>query len=421
MRRRLLGWLAALSLTVSTGCDNVQWGGADLAIVPPPPKGTTATGTTVTLEGERIPNGPILYYVRLVGNGGTIVPIGEIAGDSLRPLRPTRSWENFGERFIAEFLRHGTEFALYHNGMRAGTYVVQGASVPDASVCPRLPVGTGSLELRSGADSATEFLALAKTQAPEVRNGIGGAIPPTRGMQVVGPILAERMLRARRAPLPGNWQRAMAQLKPFPLAGAADPGFAATFLVDDTLGPGFDDVGYSLFFVAIPQGQVGYDTAFVQFHPYERGGKAAPRVVDYLDWNRDGQVELLLQVFGTNQTWFEAVGQGGTRGWHRIFHDRCAPAPPTTPEPQPVATPEAGRAEPARPPAEAAPTGGTPAGSSPATAKQAAPQTRAAPQGRAAPAAGTPAAAAPPRPAPKPRQPPPLLGRPAPRDTAGGR
>lgn len=422
MRRRLLGWLAVLSLTVSTACDNVQWGGADLAVVPPPPKGTTATGTTVTMEGERLPNGPILYYVRLVGNGGTIVPVGEIAGDTLKPIRPTRSWDTFGQRFIAEFLRHGTEFALFHNGTRSGTYVVQGASVPDASVCPRLPVGTGSVELRSGADSATEFLALAKTQAPEVRAGVGGEIPPSRGMQVVGPILAERMLRTRRAQLPGNWQRAMAQLKPFPLAGAADPGFASTFLVDDTLGPGFDDVGYSLFFVAIPQGQVGYDTALVQFHPYERGGKAAPRVVDYLDWDRDGQVELLLQVYGTDQSWFEAVGQEGGRGWHRIFQDRCAAAERKPPAPQPVATPEAGQPEPVRPeparpeparpePGRPGPAAATPPGAgrpNAATTPSAAP----APVTRAAPAT-----AAPPRPTPRPRQAPPLLGRPAPADT----
>jgi hypothetical protein len=153
-------------------------------------------------------------------------------------------------------------------------------------------------------------------------------------MQIVGPILAERLLRARGAQLPGNWQRAMAQLKPFPLLGTADPGFTATFLVDDTLGVGLDNQGYSLFFVAVPQGGVGYDTAFVMFNDYPKTGKAAPRVVDYLDWNRDDQVEMLLQVYGSTSSWFEAVGKGKT-GWHRVFADHCeAPSAPL-PAPKP--------------------------------------------------------------------------------------
>jgi hypothetical protein len=321
---------AVLILTLLAGCDNVQWGGAEVAVVPPPPRGGAATGQAVGTDGERLPEGPILYHVMPAGNGGVMVPVGEVSGDSMVPMRATSDWNLYGSRFIAEFLRQGSEFALFHNGARVGTFVVQGASVPDVTVCPRLPRATGTLELSPGAEQMTEFLALSKAQAPDVRRRLGPDLQATRSMQVIGPILAERMLRARRQQLPGNWQRAMAQIKPFPLSGTADPGFSATLLVDDTLGVGLDNQGYSLFFVALPQGGVGYDTAFVHFTNYPTDGKAAARTVDYLDWNRDDQVDLLLQVYGGTSTWFEAVSK--TRlGWRRIFQDKCQVQPSAAP------------------------------------------------------------------------------------------
>ncbi len=319
---RVAAWLtAALILTVAGGCDNVQWGGASVAIVPPPPKATAPAAASA--EGgpaESLPQGPVLYYVAPSGTGGTMIPLGEVAGDSLIPVRARQDWEAFDTRYIARFLRRGNEFALFHQGQRVGTFLVQSASVPPASVCPRVPIAEGGLELAPGAEQLPEFLAMAKTQAPSSR--IGGPIEVTRGMQVIGPILAERLLRARHAQLPGNWQRAMQQLQPFPVSGAADPAFSATFLVDDTLGPGYDDVGYSLFFIATPRGQVGYDTTFVQFHDYASGGKAAPKLIDYLDWNRDNQVELLMHVYGTTTSWWEGIGKVDGN-WRQVFLDRC--------------------------------------------------------------------------------------------------
>lgn len=310
-------------LTVVTACDNVGWGGADIAVVPPPPKAATlAEGT----EGpaEKLPDGPILFYVVPNEGGGTMVPVGQIAGDSLLPLHAQKDPGLYAGRFIAANMRRGSEFALYRNGARVGTFVVQNSSLPDAKSCPALPRAQGSLELSSGAQQIPEFLAIAKPYAPEIHRQVGFDTQPNRNMQVVAPILAEKMIRARHAELPGNWQRAMAQLKPIPIANAANPGFAATFLVGDELQIGGDNVGYSVFFVGVPATQFGYDTAFVSFTDYPTKGKAAPRVIDVLDWNRDGQVDLLLQVYGNADTWFEAVGRNDRGQWRRTFRDRCA-------------------------------------------------------------------------------------------------
>jgi hypothetical protein len=195
--------------------------------------------------------------------------------------------------------------------------------LPAANACPALPRAHGTLELTSGAEQIPEFLAIAKTHAPAIRRQLDFPLEPTRSMQVIAPILAERMIRARHAELPGNWQRALAQLKPFPIANSRDPGFAASFLAGDELATGGDNVGYSVFFIAVPGAQFGYDTTYVRFTDYPTDGKQAPRTVDILDWNSDGQADLLLQVYGLTDTWFEAVQRNERGNWKRAFQDRC--------------------------------------------------------------------------------------------------
>ena len=315
-------------------CDNVNWGGADVAIVPPPPK---ASGVPVSGEDlqEVLPEGAILFYVvPNEGGGGTMLPVGQIVADSMLPLRANKDVQLYANRFIAAHMRRGAEFALYRNGARMGTFVVQSAAPPSQNACPALPTAQGTLELSSGAETISEFLAIAKPHAPEIRRQLEFPTEPTRSMQIIAPILAERMIRARHAELPSNWGRAMVQLRPFPIAGQRDPGFATTFLVGDNLGIDGDNLGYSLFFIGAPGAQFGYDTVFVKFTNYPTDGKAAPRLVDILDWNRDGQVDLLLQVYGISDTWFEGVGRDQKGEWRRTFRDRCdKPAPSTIPVP----------------------------------------------------------------------------------------
>jgi hypothetical protein len=197
-----------------------------------------------------------------------------------------------------------------------------------------LPTARGTLELASGAQQIPEYLAISKVSAPEMGRNVPFTTEPTRNMQVIAPILAEKMIRARHAELPGNWQRAMAQLQPFPIANSRDAGFATTFLVGDELRTGGDNLGYSVFFIGQPGAQFGYDTVFVSFNNYPETGKVAPRLVDFLDWNRDGQVDLLLQMYGINGTWFEAVSKNQRGVWQRAFRDKCE-NPSTTVIPQP--------------------------------------------------------------------------------------
>jgi hypothetical protein len=334
MIRRITPFSAAalLSVTLLVGCDNVHWGGTQVTVVPPPPQVRDEASEDAAPGVERMPEGPILYYVQTQGGTATLFPVGEISGDSLRPLA-ANDWNAYGNRLIAEHMRPNSEFTLFHRGARAGTLVVQSAGLADPNVCPRLPRATGIIELTTLAAGVPEFLAMARTDAPNVGYQPDPRTVPDARARLQATYAAERILRARGAPLPGNWERALAQLQPFPVAGLDAPGMAATFLVSDTLGPGLDDEGQSTFFIGIPDAQLGYDTAYVQFTDYARERKAAPRTVDFLDWNRDGQPELLLLVYGTQNSWFEAIGRSGGR-WRRILQDRCVqpgPPPGTTP------------------------------------------------------------------------------------------
>ena len=309
-------------LVAVASCDNVNWGGADVAIVPPPPRADALPASAEDLAADPLPEGPLLFYVVPSSDGATMVPVAEITGDSLTALRGEKDGRGYATRLVAAHMRRGAEFVLYRRGTRAGNFVIQEATVPEGNVCPMLPTARGTLELSSAAAQVPEYLAISKVSAPEMGRNIAFSTEPNRNMQVIAPILAERMIRARQAELPGNWQRAMAQLQPFPIANTRDAGFAATFLVGDEMRTGGDNLGYSLFFIGQPGAQFGYDTVFVSFNDYPRTGKTAPRVVDFLDWNRDGQVDLLLQVYGPNSTWFEAVSKVNNE-WKRTFQHRC--------------------------------------------------------------------------------------------------
>lgn len=345
--------LAALLILIPVaGCDNVEWGGVQFAVTPPPPK---AEAPESELEAaEQLPDGPVLYYVRRDSANVEVVPVGVVTDDGMEAIEPGGDVEGFGNRFIAAYLREGAELTLFHRGRRAGTVIVDSAYVPAGDLCVRLPRATGRTELSGGAGAATEFLAMARTQAPDGR-GLPGTPEVDRRMQIMGPILAERALRARGAQLPA-WSTAVRQIFPFPSAEGRDLGFTATFLVDDELQVGNDTTGYSLFIVYTPSA-AGYDTAYVSYTSYPRQGKAAPRVVDFLDWDRDGAPELLLEVYGTRNRWFEAIGRTGD-GWERILRQQCTTAGATVA----ADTARAGTgAAPTQSPSAGTPAPGTPA------------------------------------------------------------
>lgn len=325
--RRLMSLVAVLIVASTAACDNVSWGGVDMSIVPPPPA-AVGLGDVEELDvGEqRMPQGPVIYHVLFDGARASMIPIAEMDGDSLRGVGVRENGDAYARRFIAERLRAGAEFTLFRNGLRAGTFIVQDAETIAGGTCQGVPRARGALELVHEGEPAREFLAIARFFAPPTPRQHDVSLQVDRRMQIVAPILAERLMRARGVQLPGNWQRAMAQVQPFPAGRTRDVSFGATFLVGDTLGPGdagMTGVAHSTFFIAGPSAaQTGWDTTFVRFSNYPEVGKQAPRVLDFLDWTRDGEMDLVLQVYGPNMYWYEAVSRTGGR-WTTVFQDPC--------------------------------------------------------------------------------------------------
>lgn len=331
--RTRAGWALLLIVTFLTACDNVNWGGAQFSIVSPPPGARSAAAEDAEADDpvdEQPPAGPILYFVRAFEDQALLVPVAAISRDTLLPVAAQKDWELYGQRFITQHLRQGTEFTLFHHGERAGTFVLHSAQIPGEEVCPRTPRATGTLELTASARDVSEFLALAKTYAPAGgRRRAATSLQPDRRIPLQAAILAEHGLRARNARLPNSWQRAMTDLRVFSTTGSADPAFAATFTVGDSIGRGPNPSGYSIFLIAQPRPQVGYDTTYVDFVDFATSGRAVPRVVDYLDWSNSGGTGLLLEVTGGDDTWFEAVGLSNGR-WRRVLQTRCEQPPAAT-------------------------------------------------------------------------------------------
>jgi len=75
-------------------------------------------------------------------------------------------------------------------------------------------------------------------------------------------------------------------------------------------------------------GQDGYENRFTWYRRADIDGKGAPAVVDHMDWDGDGDSELLLRVHGETTQWFAALDRNGSAGWSLSYEDSCRPAPP---------------------------------------------------------------------------------------------
>ncbi len=133
-------------------------------------------------------------------------------------------------------------------------------------------------------------------------------------------IVAERLVLQNGLPRPRSWGGAQRDLKAIEVVRGGNPEMAATYLVGDRLavGPG-EPEGYSIFYIAGYETRSGYSPFYQEVRDYRRTGKAAPRMVDYLDWNGTGRTDILVQVYGPAESWYEAVSQDRRNRWQKVW------------------------------------------------------------------------------------------------------
>jgi len=315
--------LSALILTALGGCEKVQWGGAEVRVVkPPPPEGAAPTTPSPTEETDLgLPRGTVLFHVVRSQGQDRIVPVAEVSGDSLRSLqRPAGvSPQAFEQRFRDAVMPANGQFVLFRRGARVGTFTL---AQPGAATSCGVPTGVGQAATVAAAAADQEFLAFRKGLEPDV---VGEFSPP----QVDGPIrryaalVTERLVLTGGLPRPGSWPRAQRDLQALDLVRGGNVEMATTFLSGDNLGVGAGDKeGWSVFYVAAYEQRTGYNPIYSEVTDYRRAAKRAPKAVDYLNWNGKGGNDLLVQVFGVNDTWYEAITADRGGRWTKVWEGK---------------------------------------------------------------------------------------------------
>ncbi|MBV9110289.1 MAG: hypothetical protein JO306_12835, partial [Gemmatimonadetes bacterium] len=143
-------------------------------------------------------------------------------------------------------------------------------------------------------------------------------------MRRYAPLVAERQVLTAGLPRPGSWPRAQRDLQALDLVRGGNPEMATTFLSGDNLAVGpADKEGWSVFFVAAYEQRTGYNPVYSEVSDYRRGPKRAPKAVDYLNWNGKGGNELLIQVFGATDSWYEAISADKGGRWQKVWEGKA--------------------------------------------------------------------------------------------------
>jgi hypothetical protein len=304
---------------VVSGCDNVAWGGVDVRWEPPAAAVPGTPADAAAEEAEEAPPPEIARPLLLAGTRGegraALVVVGEIGPEGLAPATGTSTAGGAVE---------GSEWVLFADGVRVGRVTVDDIGVA-REYCGAAVTLAGTVELVPDASAAERVLALPVAEA-------GGApFEPLRPLthdydqRVASLTFAQQAIPRVGAPWPeGGVLPARQDIQAFRPLGTDRPTVAATYLVRDRLTIGQPASGaYALLILSAPAGGE-YRETFEWYRASDEGGKAAPRYFGHLDWDRDGQGEILLDVFGADRRWYAALEQRDG-SWVRTFESSCGP------------------------------------------------------------------------------------------------
>ena len=318
MRRHLL--TIAVILAGAPGCDNVAFGGASMEVVPPPMVIDTTEAADAAEQRPVNVHAPVLLAGVRDGLRATLTVVGEVDGDVLRPF-PHPDFPDDTTR-LAGLTAPGSEWTLFSEGVRVGRLVTETARAADGYCGTRTSV-TGVVELVPSAAAAERLLALPPADGAARDYGAYQELAHVYDQRVASLEIAQEAIPAHNA----TWPRlgvldARKHIQAFDIGGAPGPFVAATFMYQDSLAITPPGQGAYALFVIGEQVGAAHEAAFVWYRAVDTDGKGAPRYFDHLDWDGDGNEEILVDVFGSNRRWFAGVARrGGT--WERTFQDAC--------------------------------------------------------------------------------------------------
>lgn len=329
-------WLSALVIvSLVTGCDNVQWAGAEVRLEPPPPTtfGTPAVPDSMARRGSGpvMPEGPVLFMATRDSLVTTLVPVAVISGDSLVALPSEDVVPGFRAAFSRERMAEGTEFVLFAEGTRVGTLTAH-EHVTEDSFCEPRPAVRGPVELVREAGDASRFLALRREHAAGAEHGSFRTFEHDRAQRIASINLVGEIIPQVGARWPTSLEAARQDMQAFRLGDDGPDAFTATFVFRDRMGIAeAEPSSYALFLMGVQQ-DGEYRPAHVWYREAGREGRGVPRLFGHYDWDGDGETNILLEVLGERSRWTAAVTREGNE-WHRVWQDPCgAAAPPVTDE-----------------------------------------------------------------------------------------
>jgi len=311
-----------------SACDNVEWAGVQMDLVPPPePVAEVAAATPDPDAPEAapeivLPDGPVLYMGTRSGSRVSLRPVAEIGPGGLLPL-DSGDIPGFEEAFIERDLAAGTPLTLFAEGVRVGTLRVDEVEV-ETGFCRPTPVASGSPEFLAGTGGATRFLAIPEDAVAGVGYEAFRPVDDTYEQRVAGLNLASQALARTGAIWPPSVLETRADMQAIPLDGDPSGAIAATFMFQDRLSLTEPESprAYSMMVLGTG-GPETYRLEHVWYRPVSDGGKAAARFFEQFDWDGDGQAEILLEVFGTDTRWAAALDRGPD-GWDTVFESDCS-------------------------------------------------------------------------------------------------
>jgi hypothetical protein len=293
-------------------------------VPPPPPQSALEIETDTRAFAEfGLPTGPLIFHLVDTENGSQLIPVAELAGESIRAVRRPSgvSQQAYESRFRETVLPIGSQFDVFRRGTRVGTFVAQ-ANGP-VTACG-VPTVTGNTTVVAAAVDAQEYLAFRQGLAPPAR---GEFSPPqlTGPIRTYASIVAERLILQAGLPRPRSWTGAQRDLAPLQIVDGGHPEMAATYLVGDDLAVGApQSEGYSVFYLGDYETQRGYMPIYSEVRDYRSTGKAAPRLIDYVNWTEQDAPEIVMQVYGRDQSWYQVISNRGGQ-WAKIWEGQpCA-------------------------------------------------------------------------------------------------